>query len=127
MSDHTHNHAPTTEAAHDDHHHDDAHAEVLAETTTILGRTLPFPLYTVIFGILGILTVAEIVIAELFSSWVKIVVLLAFAIAKAALVVIYYMHLKTDSKLFTLVLLVPVFIVTISLMFLLIVPYGSAY
>ncbi|MCU0465909.1 MAG: cytochrome C oxidase subunit IV family protein [Anaerolineae bacterium] len=126
MSDHTHNHAPTTETAHETHH-DDAHAEVMAETTTLLGRTLPFPLYTVIFGILGILTVAEIVIAELFSSWVKIVVLLAFAIAKAALVVIYYMHLKTDSKIFTLVLLLPVFIVTISLMFLLIVPYGSAY
>jgi cytochrome c oxidase subunit IV len=127
-----HNHAATTEGVQDDHQHDVqeehvSHAEVMAETTTILGRTLPFPLYTVIFGILGILTVAEILIAELFTSWVKIVVLLAFAIAKAALVVIYYMHLKTDSKVFMVVLLVPVFIVMLSLMFLVVSPYGSAY
>lgn len=126
MSDHSHTHQHT-EAAHDAHHHDDAHAEILAETTTILGRTLPFPLYTVIFGVLGILTLFEIIIAELFTSWVKVVALLVIAIAKSALVVIYYMHLKTDSKIFTAVLLVPVFIVTVSLLFLTITPYGAAY
>lgn len=123
MSDH--NHTTDTAVQHDAHH--DAHAEALAETSTFFGRTFPFPLYTVIFGALAILTVGEILIAEIFTSWFKIVVLLAFALVKAALVVIYYMHLKTDSKIFTLVLLVPVFIVTISLMFLLVVPYGAAY
>lgn len=122
MSDHNH----TSDAAPVEAHHD-AHAEALAETTTMFGRTFPYPLYTVIFGILGVLTVSEILIAEIFSSWVKTLVLLAFAFAKAALVVMYYMHLKTDSKIFTYVLLLPVAIVTISLLFLLIVPYGAAY
>lgn len=123
MSDHNH----TADAAtHHDHGHD-AHAEALAETSTIFGRTFPYPLYTVIFGALAILTVGEILLAEIFTSWLKVVTLLVIAIIKAALVVIYYMHLKTDSKIFTLVLLVPVFIATLSLMFLLIVPYGAAY
>ncbi|MCU0474854.1 MAG: cytochrome C oxidase subunit IV family protein [Anaerolineae bacterium] len=127
MTDHSHS-QHHSEAAHQDAHaHDDAHAEILAETTTIMGRTLPFPLYTVIFGVLGILTLFEIIIAEVFTSWVKVVALLAIAIAKSALVVIYYMHLKTDSKIFTAVLLVPVFIVTVSLLFLTITPYGAAY
>jgi caa(3)-type oxidase subunit IV len=123
MSNHNHTHSHSADA----HHHDDAHAEVLAETTTILGRTLPFPLYTVIFGILGILTLIEIVVAEVFSSWLAVVLLLGLAVAKAALVVIYYMHLKTDSKFFTLALLVPVGIVTVSLLFLAVTPYGAAY
>ncbi len=122
MSDHN----PTSDAAPTGEHHD-AHAEIFAETTTLFGRTLPYPLYTVIFGILAVLTVSEILIAEIFTSWVKVVVLLAFAIAKAVLVVLYYMHLKSDSKIFTLVLLLPVFIISISLMFLLVNPYGAAY
>jgi cytochrome c oxidase subunit 4 len=122
MSDHNH----TVDAVPNDAHHD-AHAEALAETSTIFGRTFPYPLYTVIFGALAVLTAGEIIIAEIFTSWFKIVALLVIAIIKAALVVIYYMHLKSDSRIFTLVLLLPVFIVTISLMFLLIVPYGAAY
>jgi len=123
MSDHN----PTTDAVQADAHHDSHHAEIFAETTTMFGRTFPYPLYTVIFGILGVLTVSEILIAEVFTSWVKIVALLAFALAKAILVVMYYMHLKSDSKIFTLVLLLPVFIISISLMFLLVTPYGAAY
>lgn len=123
MSDHN----PTADAAvHHDHGHD-AHAEALAETSTFLGRSFPYPLYTVIFGALGVLTAAEIIIAEVFTSWFKIVALLVIAIVKAALVVTYYMHLKTDNKIFTLVLLLPVFIASLSLLFLLVVPYGAAY
>ncbi len=123
MSDHN----TTSDAAPTDAHHDSHQAEIFAETTTLFGRTLPYPLYTVIFGILAVLTVSEIIIAEIFTSWVKVVVLLAFAIAKSILVVMYYMHLKSDSKVFTLVLLVPVFIISLSLMFLLVMPYGAAY
>lgn len=108
-------------------HHHHAHAETLAPTTTIMGITLPIPLYTTVFIILGILTVIEVLLAELIDSDLKIPLLLGIAAAKAALVVMFYMHLKTDSRAFALAFLIPLGLAILCTLFLISVPSTGGY
>lgn len=108
-------------------HAHDAHAETLAPTTTLLGITIPMPLYTVVFGILGVLTIIEVLLAELIDSDVKIPLLLGIAVAKATLVVLFYMHLKTDSRAFAIAFIVPVVLAVLSTVFLIAVPSTGGY
>lgn len=97
-------------------------------TLPVLGTlTVPGGIYTVVFGILGILTLAEVISAELLKNnadliGAKIAILLSIAVAKAALVVLYYMHLKNDSRIFMLTLLVPLGVTLLSILYLLSVP-----
>lgn len=94
-------------------HHDD-------DTTTILGRTLPYPLYTVVFMALGVMTLTEVLIAEVVQvDWLKIPLLLGLAIVKAALVVLFYMHLRTESRFFALTLILPLIVALLSMLYLL--------
>ncbi len=99
---------------HDDH----------GETTVVFGRTLPFPLYTVVFLFLGIPTIFEVLLGSLDGSF-RIPLLLGLAAVKAYLVVYYYMHLKTDSRVFALALIVPLFVAMVSMIFLLMSPPGN--
>ncbi|PJF30543.1 MAG: hypothetical protein CUN52_03940 [Phototrophicales bacterium] len=112
-----------TEQSHKHH----AHAETLAPTTTIMGITLPMPLYTTVFMILGILTVTEVLLAELIEGDIKIPLLLGIAVAKGALVVMFYMHLKTDSRAFALAFLVPLGLAILCTLFLIAVPSTGGY
>jgi caa(3)-type oxidase subunit IV len=108
---------PEEALAHDHH----------GDTIAIFGLELPYPLYTVIFFALGALTIIEVLFAEIFYSVeaIKIPVLLGIAFAKASLVVIFYMHLNTDSRIFALTLAVPLGIALLSTLFLLSIPAGS--
>lgn len=123
--------APADDAAHDqdDHAAHDAHAMMLSDTTTLFGRELPYPIYTLVFFALGVLTLTEVILAELLMDVevVKVPVLLGIATAKALLVVIFYMHLNTDSRVFALTLFIPVGIALLSTLFLLSVPHSASY
>jgi len=101
-----------------------AHDAFLSDTTTVLGRevTVPGGIYTVVFGLLAVATVLEIFIGGLPEGALLIPLLLAFAVIKAALVVMYYMHLKTDSRLFTWVLLLPLLIALAAMLYRLAAP-----
>lgn len=103
------------------HHNSSTDKGVHAEKSKLFGREFPFPIYTVVFFILGALTVIEVVLAEVLSGMetLKIALLLGIATAKASLVVIFYMHLNHDSRLFAVAFLVPVGISLLSLLFLL--------
>jgi caa(3)-type oxidase subunit IV len=60
------------------------------------------PNYVGIYLVLAGLTVIELGIAFLaFSKSLQIPLLLSLAFAKASLLVLYYMHLKFDSRLYT--------------------------
>lgn len=98
------------------HHHDDV--------TVIFGREYPIPVYTSVFLVLGVLTAIEVAMFELISSNAKIPFLLGIAVAKSLLVVLYYMHLKNDSRLFAFTLALPVGIALLSALFLFAVPTG---
>jgi caa(3)-type oxidase subunit IV len=105
-------------------HHDDAHAALLSDTTTVLGReiTVPGGIYTVVFGFLAAATVLEVVVGALPTGWFLILLLMTIATIKAILVVAYYMHLRTDSRLFTYILLTPLALAAIAALYLIGVP-----
>lgn len=109
--------------------HAPAHpVEAMADTTHgdvtyLFGYTIHQPVYTVVFGVLGVLTLIEVLLAEIIQvDWLKIPVLVGLGLAKAALVVIFYMHLKDDSRVFAVALIMPLLIVILSMAFLLGVP-----
>jgi caa(3)-type oxidase subunit IV len=116
----------TPEATHDPavqtgvHAGADAHGDV----TVVMGRELPFPLYTVVFFGLGILTMIEVAISLIISSDITIPFLLAIAVAKAGLVIYYYMHLNKDSRVFAAILALPIGIALLSVLFLFAIPQG---
>lgn len=69
--------------------------------------------YWVLGGILAVVTFAEVVIAEFGEAWFgipywfKFVSLIVLSIIKGALVVMYYMHLKGDKKIYQFVFVAP--------------------
>lgn len=109
------------ESKHDEHganaHHDD-------DKTIVLGRELPFPVYTVVYGALALLTLIEVTLSQLPRGFLTIPIMLLIAFLKAGLVVWFYMHLNTDSRIFAITLLAPVIMVVIATLFLMIVPTG---
>ncbi len=114
MTDH---HTDSSAESHDTHHHSDT---VNLGFTTV---TVPGGIYTVVFVILGILTAIEVLLAETTNAEAfAIALLLTLAISKAVLVVMYYMHLKDDSRLFSLSLIVPLVIAILSVLYLIGVP-----
>jgi cytochrome c oxidase subunit 4 len=100
------------------------HAGELSDTVALLGReiTLPGGIYTVVFIALGVITLVEILLAEIPRGFLTIPLMLSLAAAKAILVVMYYMHLKEDSRVFTLTLLLPLGVALVATLFLLAVP-----
>lgn len=98
----------------------DAH---LSDTVHLLGReiTVQGGIYTVVFVALAVLTVIEVLLSELESD-IVIPLMLAIAVGKALLVVMFYMHLRTDSRIFALVLALPLGIALLSVMYLMAVP-----
>ena len=116
MSEITHDTETHVEAAHDDHN----------EQFSFVGRTFPVPVYTGVFILLGITTLVEVAISQLFErSGILIFIMLALATFKAGLVVWFYMHLNKDNRIFLVCLMAPVFLVVVAVLFLSIVPAGG--
>jgi heme/copper-type cytochrome/quinol oxidase subunit 4 len=63
--------------------------------------TLPGGLYTLVFIVLAVVTLVEVVLAESpLPPQISYPLLAALSVAKAVLVVLYYMHLLQDSRIF---------------------------
>ena len=68
--------------------------------------------YIIIFVWLTVLTAIEVAVAAVtMPEVVQIGILVTIAVIKAALVVLFYMHLRYDSFWYWIILLVPVFFV----------------
>jgi caa(3)-type oxidase subunit IV len=66
--------------------------------------------YITVFGWLTFFTIAEVSVASIgLPQTARIATLVAIAIIKAALVVLYYMHLRYDSRWYTAILLIGLF------------------
>lgn len=118
----THTHTPDPLLG--DHSHSDT------VVLPVLGSvTVPGGIYTVVFIVLGILTLLEVALAEILKAEevavVKGVALMAIGFAKAGLVAVFYMHLRKDSRVFALALIVPLIIVVLCLFYLIFVPSGG--
>jgi caa(3)-type oxidase subunit IV len=103
---------------HDAPAHSEAHPEML------FGRPMPIAAYTVIYAILAVTSLIEVILAETipFDSWVRIPVLGGLSTAKAILVMAYYMHLKDDSKIFAVAIILPILVGVVATLFLIAVP-----
>lgn len=60
----------------------------------------------VVFAVLAILTVIEVAISFI-PGWVKNPLLLAISLSKAILVALYYMHLRYDKPIYTIIFIAP--------------------
>lgn len=118
--------------AHNQHSYSDTVALPVLGTVT-----LPGGIYTAVYISLGIFTLLEVLIAEIFAtSGIKIALLMAIAVVKATLVIWFYMHLNYDARknpLLYIVLLLPLTVTMLSIFYLLGVPslgglgYGAVY
>jgi cytochrome c oxidase subunit 4 len=102
-----------------------AHAEEAPHTgdvTEVFGMTIPYPVYTVVFAALAVLTVLEVLVGTGGEGFLRIPLLVALAVVKATLVVLYYMHLKADSRVYRWTLIIPLIIALAAILWLVIVP-----
>jgi cytochrome c oxidase subunit IV len=96
------------------------------EQFSFVGRTFPVPVYTGVFILLGITTLVEVAISQVFErSAILIIIMLVLSIFKAGLVVWFYMHLNKDNRVFLACLLIPVVLVIVAVLFLSLVPTFS--
>jgi caa(3)-type oxidase subunit IV len=91
----------------------------VGNTTTFLRWTFPFPVYTFIFITLGVITIIEVVLAEAApDGWLLTLILGGLSATKAILVMLFYMHLKDDSRIFAGAIILPIIIALIATLFL---------
>ncbi len=97
------------------------HVQDYHDTVTIMGRevTVPGGIYTVVFVALGVFTLIEVLLSELPRGLLTVPLMLSLAFVKALLVVVYYMHLREDSRVFTFALVLPSVVMLVSVLFLL--------
>ena len=71
--------------------------------------------YIIVAVVLAVITIAEISIAlgNFLPKELVTVLLIGFSLTKAALVMLFYMHLKYETKWYSLVLVFPLFMVTV--------------
>jgi cytochrome c oxidase subunit 4 len=78
-------------------------------TNPVSAGDIPRALYLRVFGVLAVLTVAEVAVIYVpgVSRGLLITALTLLALAKAALVLLYFMHLRHESRGLRLTVLVP--------------------
>jgi len=93
----------------------------------ILGNVGAWPggVYTFIFLVLAVLTAIEVSLTQVPENAAIIVLLVALSLTKAYLVVMFYMHLRTDNPMFRFTILVPLGLVIVSIVFLIFIPAGG--
>jgi len=77
--------------------------------------------YIIVFAWLAVMTAIEVAItAAGLPENIRIIVLVVLAVIKAALVILFYMHLLHDSKWYWILLIAPIFFVVMLTQFLII-------
>lgn len=85
-------------------------SENASQLTAVAHEEHAKPNYVAVYLALAVLTFMEIGVTFLpIPKGGQVVILLTFAFAKLALVVMYYMHLKFDTRLYTIIFAVPTF------------------
>lgn len=85
-------------------------------------KTTNRPNYSIVFVILLVFTLIETLVSYVPQEAIKIPVLAAFSVVKVLLVLLYFMHLKFDSRIFSYlfiagcVLVIPLILVIVVVM-----------
>jgi cytochrome c oxidase subunit IV len=69
------------------------------------------PNYLLVFLALALITGAEVAFVTFFPALPKAPFLLTMSFAKVLLVILYFMHLRTDSRWYALIFFLPFFLV----------------
>jgi caa(3)-type oxidase subunit IV len=69
------------------------------------------PNYLLVFLALAIITAIEVLFVTLFPSLPRTAFLLTMSFAKVMLVILYFMHLKTDNRWYALIFCLPFLLV----------------
>lgn len=96
--------------AHDDDHAHAGHAHAVAHKPGAAhGHKPNIKEYLIIFGVLTVLTVLEVVIAQVpgISKKLLAIALVGLALTKAGIVGLYYMHLKSETRVLKLTVALP--------------------
>jgi len=81
-------------------------------------HVLPLPLYFAVFGALLVLTVITVGVSLLgLPAQLAIAVAMAVASVKAALVVLYFMHLRYDAKFYSFIFIASLFFIALFFVF----------
>ena len=73
-------------------------------------KHIPAKTYVGVFALLFVVTGIEVGVSQYISDkTIAVILLLALAAAKALLVMLFFMHLKYDTKTYSLFLLFPLF------------------
>ncbi len=106
--------AKAEDHAHDDHDHDHdhtghAHAAAAHAPGAAHGHQPNIKEYLIIFAVLTVLTVLEVVLAQIpgISKKLLAVALVGLALTKAGIVGLYYMHLKSETRVLKLTVALP--------------------
>jgi caa(3)-type oxidase subunit IV len=69
------------------------------------------PNYLFVFLALAVITGVEVLFVSLFPSVPRAAFLLTMSLAKVLLVVLFFMHLKSDNRWYALIFILPFFLV----------------
>lgn len=78
---------------------------------------LPLSLYVKVLGALLLLTALTVAVAQMDFGVFNILIAMGIATIKATLVLLFFMHLKYDDKLFPVILLTGVFFLLVMFVF----------
>ena len=85
------------------------------ETRDLQAPHVKWTKYVVVAVVLAVITGLEVTLAlgHFLPAQLTTVLLIAFTLSKAALVMLFYMHLKYDAKWYSLALVFPLFMVVL--------------
>lgn len=78
---------------------------------------IPFELYIKVLSALLVLTVITVAVAQVDFGALNAVIAMGIATVKAALVLLYFMHLKYDDKTYLVIFLTGVFFLVVIFLF----------
>ena len=87
----------------------------MTETKDMQAPHVKWTKYVAVAVVLAVITTLEITVAlgHFLPQTLATGLLIGFSLAKAALVMLFYMHLKYDAKWYSLALIFPLFMVTV--------------
>ena len=86
-------------------------------TNTTHHHIVPFNIYIKVLSVLLVLTVLTVIVAQMDFGIFNAFIAMGIATIKAVLVLLFFMHLKYDNKLFPVIFLTGVFLLVVLFLF----------
>ena len=84
---------------------------------SLINHIVPFNVYIKVLSALLVLTVLTVVVAQMDFGFFNVLIAMGIATIKATLVLLFFMHLKYDNRLFPVIFLTGVFFLLVIFLF----------